>query len=133
MNSSRRIITYAIYILLGVALWGARLAGKVDDFWSGMGTALIFVSILGFIRIYRLRKDESYREKMEVAVSDERNHFIRNKAWAWAGYLFVISNGLAVIILKVMGQELLSMAAAYAVCLMLIFYWVSYMVLRQKY
>lgn len=131
--NSRRIITYVIYILLGAALWAARLAGKVDDFWSGMGTALIFVSVLRFVQLYRFRKNESYREQVEVAQADERNHFLRNKAWAWAGYLFVISNGLGAIILKVMGQELLSMAAGYAVCLMLIFYWGSYAVLKRKY
>ena len=35
-------------------------------------------------------KNEAYREKIEIEEKDERNHFIRNKAWAWAGYLYVM-------------------------------------------
>ena len=32
-----------------------------------------------------------------------------------------------------MGQELLMMAAFYAVCLLLVLFWVSYLVLKKKY
>ena len=55
------------------------------------------------------------------------------KRKAIAGYLFILIAGLSVIVLKVMGQEQLSMAASYAVCLILVLYWGSYMVLSRKY
>jgi hypothetical protein len=32
-----------------------------------------------------------------------------------------------------MGQELLSMAASFAICILLVLYWVSYVVLNRKY
>jgi len=38
-----------------------------------------------------------------------------------------------VIVFKLIGQELLSTAAAMAVCLMLVLYWGAYMVLKRKY
>jgi len=133
MKRERKLVIYIIYIILGITLWGLGTAEVVDAFWSGMGAGLLFISIVRMIQLYRFRKDEDYREKIEIETADERNHFIRNKAWAWAGYLFILIMAVCVIMLKVMGQELLSMAASYAVCLMMILYWISYMVLRRKY
>lgn len=134
MMNNRRIIVYSIIItLLGVALLAVSLAELVDSFWGGMGTGLIFVGALRFIRICRFYKDTEYREKVKTEISDERNAFIRIKAWSWAGYLFILIAAVAVIVLKVMGQELLSMAASAAVGLMLILYWGCYFILRKKY
>ena len=133
MKSGRKAIVYIIFIVLGITLFVLGCAEVVDSYWSGMGTGLLVVSTLNLIRIYRFRKDDIYREKVEVEISDERNRFIRNKAWAWAGYLFIIVVAIAGIVLKVMNQEVLSLAASYAVCLMMILYWGSYLVLRKKY
>ena len=40
---------------------------------------------------------------------------------------------IATIILKLMGQELLSMAVGIALCVLLVLYWVSYLILQKKY
>ena len=133
MKQNKRTIMSVLWIVIGVILFSLGVAEKVDSFWSGMGSSLILIGILQLLRSYRFRKNEAYREKMEIAVSDERNHFIRSKAWAWAGYLFILISAVSVIILKVMGQELLSMASAYAVCLMLVLYWISFFILKKKY
>ena len=125
MKNNRKILSYGTYILLGVILWILGMAEIVDEFWSGMGSALVLVGILRLVRMYRFKNDEAYREKMEIETTDERNKFIRNKAWAWAGYLFILISACSVIILKVMGQEVLSMAASGALCLMLVLYYVS--------
>ena len=85
------------------------------------------------LKFHRLSKNKEYREKMEIEMADERNHFIRNKAWAWTGYLFILIAGIAVIVFKIIGQDLLSMAASVAVCFMLVLYWASYWVLNKKY
>ena len=133
MKNNRKILSYGTYILLGVILWILGMAEIVDEFWSGMGSALVLVGILRLVRMYRFKNDEAYREKMEIETTDERNRFIRNKAWAWAGYLFILIAACSVIILKVMGQEVLSMAASGALCLMMVLYYVSYFILRKKY
>ena len=70
---------------------------------------------------------------MHTDANDERNRFLRNKAWAWAGYLFVLVSAVLSIGLKLLGQDLLSVAAGLAVCCITLFYWVSYLVLRRKY
>ena len=129
----KRLVTYVIYILLGAALMAAGVIGALDEYWSGMGSGLIFVAILQLIREFRLWKNEAYREKFEIAQTDERNRFIRNKAWAWAGYLFIIVAAISSIVLKIAGQEQLSVAAGYGVALLVLLYWGSYMVLAKKY
>ena len=122
-----------ILLVAGLALMGLGLAEIVDEFWSGMGSALLVVGVIRLLRFYRLKKNDTYREKMETAATDERYQFIRMKAWSWAGYLFIMVIAIATIIFRILGQELLSQFCSYAVCLMLVLYWVSYFVLRKKY
>ena len=129
----RDTIFSLLWLAIGLPLMGLSMAGVLDEFWSGMGSALLVIGACRLVRAYRLGKSESYREKMETFETDERFHFLRAKAWSWAGYLFVIIGGISVIVLKLIGQELLSLAASCAVCLMLVLYWGAYFVLKKKY
>lgn len=133
MKFGKMLVKYLICAGLGVVLLVLGIAEVVDAFWSGMGSALLVVSAVRLVGLCRLQKDESYREKVETEISDERNRFIRNKAWAWAGYLFILIASVAVIVLRVMEQNLLSTVACGAVWLMLILYWGAYFILRKKY
>ena len=133
MKRDKRVYLSITWVVIGAVLFSMAIAGKVDSFWSGMGGALLAVGALQILKYYRLSKNEEYREKMEIEYNDERNQFIRNKAWAWSGYLFILIAAIACIVLKITGQEVLSMAASGAVCLMLVLYWVSYYLLKRKY
>lgn len=133
MKVDKRVIVSIIWVILGAVLIALAFAGIVDMFWNGMGSGLLVVGVIHLLRYYRLNKNEAYREKVEVEEKDERNLFIRNKAWAWSGYLFVLIAAVACIVLRIAGQEMLSMAAAFAVCLMIVLYWISYFTLRKKY
>ena len=129
----RRIIPSIIYIILGIALFVLGALEKLDSFWSGMGGALIGVGVIRAVQLIRLRKSEAYREKMEIEATDERNRFIRNKAWAWAGYLFVLIAAVATVVFRVIGQDLLSVVTGFSICILVVLYWVSYLILRKKY
>lgn len=133
MKNNKRNFVYMIYVILGAMLFVLGCMEFVDEFWSGMGATLLLVGALRLLRTYRFSKNEEYRNRIEIEMTDERNRFIRNKAWAWAGYLFVLINGVLTIVLKVVGQDVYSMAASYTICLMLLLYWFSYLVLRKKY
>lgn len=133
MMKEKKYLVSVVYIVIGAILIALSFAGKVDSFWNGMGSGLLVIGVIQLIRFYRLNKDEAYREKMEIEINDERNHYIRNKAWAWAGYLFVMIMAVACIILKIVGQDEMSMAASGALCLVLVLFWVSYMILQRKY
>ena len=122
-----------IWLVLGLPLIGLSIAGLVDSFWSGMGSALVVIGACRLLRAHRLNKSEEYREKMETFETDERFHFLRAKAWSWAGYLFVIIAGISVIVFKILDMETVSQAASGAVCLLLVLYWGAYFVLKKKY
>ena len=130
---AKSYLVSALYITIGIILIGLGFAGMVDEFWNGMGSALLVIGVIQLIRRYRLEKNEAYREKIEIETNDERNHFIRNKAWAWAGYLFVMIMAVGCIILRIVGQDTLSMAASGSVCIMLVLFWCSYYFLKRKY
>ena len=129
----KEIILAIIWLLLGLALTVLGFLKTLDQFWSGMGSALLVIGAVRLLRGYRLSKSNTYREQREVAETDERYHFIRTKAWSWAGYLFIIITALSCIVFKILGQDLLCMAAGGAVSLMLVLYWGAFIILKKKY
>ena len=137
MKPYRRIIVQWIlpilYVIIGATLGICGELGKVDQFWNGLGAALVVVGVLRLIRQIRYNTNTAYKEKTDTDIQDERNRFIRNKAWAWAGYLFIIICAIGTIIFKLLGQDLLCMASGGAVCLMLVLFWVSFFILKKKY
>ena len=133
MKLDRRIIAYVLYIILGAVLLGFGFAEVLDSFWSGMGSALIVVGVIRITNIVRYRKDEAYREEKEIEAKDERNQFIRNKAWAWAGYIFVLAAGCGTIVFKLLGREDLMMFCSFSVCFLIVTYWLCWLYLKKKY
>ena len=133
MKITKKLISYILTIAVGATLLTLAIAGVLDSFWSGMGTSLLIMSILRLAQLYLYKTDKSYQEKMDTEVSDERNRFLRNKAWAWAGYLFVIIAAICTIVFKVMEQELLWQATGLGMCLIVTLYWISFLILRKKY
>lgn len=133
MNLYRRLFIHIPFAAIGIVLIGLATAGVVDSFWAGMGTALLLVSALRFFRLYRYQKNEAYREQVDTEINDERNRFLRNKAWAWAGYLFVLIAAVCTIVFKVMGQELLWQVTGLSMCLIVTLYWICFFILRKKY
>ena len=55
------------------------------------------------------------------------------KAWSWSGYLFVIVAAVGTIVFKLMGKDDLMMLCSGGLCLVILIYYVSYMILRKKY
>lgn len=123
----------AIWFLLGLVLLILCCFEILDEFWSGVSSALLAVGVVRLVRSYRLSKSEIYREKREVAKTDERFHFVRNKAWAWAGYLFIIICSLSIFVFKLLKQDLLCIAFGGAVCLLLVLFWSCFFILNKKY
>lgn len=130
---NKRMLISGIYILLGMALFGCGLAEIVDEFWSGMGGALIGVGIVRMISMIRYQKNPEYKEAVDTAMRDERNRFIANKAWAWAGYLYVLAAGVGTIVFKLVGREDLSIFCGFSVSVLILLYYISHLWLRKKY
>ena len=133
MKTNRRMILSVFWVVLGVALIGCNMAGLLDDYWCGMGGGLLGVGVFQVIRNVRYLNNPAYREKVNTTNNDERNKFLANKAWAWAGYLTVLTGAVATIAFQLLGWRELSQFAAIGICVILVFYWVSYLVLQKKY
>ena len=133
MKYGKKIYLSIFWVLLGVVLAGCGMGGRIDEVWGTTGFALAAVGGLQIYRQIKYRTNEAYKEKVDVALEDERNRFIRGKAWAWAGYLFVLVTAVGSIALRVAGREELADLAACGVALLVFLYWASYMVLSRKY
>ena len=133
MKSNRRMILSIFWVVLGVALIGCNMAGLLDDYWCGMGGGLLGVGVFQVIRNVRYLNNPEYREKVNTANNDERNKFLANKAWAWAGYLYVLIAAIATIVFRLLGKTELSTAASFSVCIIMVFHWLSYLYLQKKY
>ena len=133
LHYKRRVMISLFWVLTGLVLTVLGMTGVIDSYWCGMGGGLIGAGAVQTYRFYRYHKDAEYREEIDIQNQDERNHFISGKAWSWAGYLFVIINGVAVVALRLMGYEEQSMWAACSVCLIMVLYWLCWLWLRRKY
>lgn len=133
MKFNKRLIANITEIVVGVILTVCGAVGILDSYWSGMGTALIVVGGLMMIRQVRYSTNAAYKENVDVEIQDERNKFLRIKAWSWAGYFSVLIGAVASIVLKILGQDQLSQFAGFSVCLLMVLYWVSYLILKKKY
>lgn len=130
---SKRIYMSVFWVALGGVLVALGLTQQIEEFWGGMGFALVIIGLLQIVRFVRYQRNADYREKVDVENKDERNRFLANKAWAWAGYWFVLICAVGTIVFKLLGREDLMMFSSGVVCLMLVLYWVCYAVLKRKY
>ena len=133
MKHNRRMILSIVWIVLGASLLGANLAGLLGDYWSGLGGGLLGVGVFQVIRNVRYLSNPAYREKVDTTNSDERNRFVAGRAWAWAGYLYVLVAAIATIVFQIIGKTELATAAGFSVCIIMVFHWLSYLYLQKKY
>ena len=133
MNTTKRLILNTFWLLLGGILLVLSLRGVIDEMYIGFGAGLIACGAIMLLRYARYQKDAGYQKKIDTALNDERNHYLRMKAWSSAGYLFVIIAALATIVCMVLKQSLLMQLCSGALCLIVVLYWISYLFLRRKY
>ena len=133
MKKDRRFMASLCFIVIGMMLMGVSYAGLVDDYWSGLGTGLFADGVVQIIRWIRYWTNGAYKAQMDVEAHDERNRFISGRAWAWAGYLYAILGAVASVGFRIAGNEELSVMAGMSVCILMVLYCISWMLLRRKY
>ncbi len=121
-------------MLTGILLWGLTFSGKLPSgYWDTLGVTLAVIEALQIARNLRYRKDTEYKKKIDIEFSDERNSYIRLKAWSYTGYLFVIGAAIVSLILFITGKEETGQILSYCMCAELVIFYVSYLVLSRKY
>lgn len=134
MKYENKIYLSVAWIIIGAALIVLSCMEIIDSaMCSGFGGGLVGVGIVQTIRHLKYAHDPEYKENFDIEVSDERNKYIRMKAWSWAGYLFVMAAALGTIIFAILGNSALMQCCSYGVCITILFYWVSYLILQKKY
>ena len=129
----KNIVINILWMIIGIGLTVLSIFEKTDSFWSGVGASFLVVGVVNLLRMYRINKNDAYKEKIELELNDERNRYIRSKAWAWAGYLFVMIAAVGSIVLRILKMNTLSIACGLAVLLMIVLFWISYYMLGKKY
>ena len=127
------MIVSVFWIVLGAAFTVMNFTKELDSYWSGLGSAFIVVGVLQLVRYTKYAKNEQYREAVDTRNNDERNKYISTKAWAMAGYIYIIVAAVAVIVLQLAGLKEVSHIISSTVCALLVLYWVCFMFLNKKY
>lgn len=132
MSNNRRIFLNIFWIVLGTILIITSKMEMIGDIYIGFGGGLIGVGVVQLFRNIKYRTNKEYKEQVDVEIGDERNRYIRMKAWSWTGYFSVIILGLITIICMVFSQMLYMKISSYALCIVLMLYWVSYVIIKRK-
>ncbi len=131
---NKRLALTIFWIVLGILLVILSVADILDSsIYAGMGGALTAIGVLQLVRTMRYRKDAEYREKIDIEINDERNHYLRMKSWSWTGYIVVLIEGIGAVVALILGQETVQLILSYSVCLILVVYWLTYVILGRKY
>lgn len=130
---NKRFIFSIAWIVLGITFLVCSILGILDDFWSGLGCGLFAVGTMQLIRVKRYASNPDYRTAVDTEVNDERNKYISMRAWAWAGYSYIMICAAAVILLKIAGMDSYVGIASGGLCLMLVMYRFFYFILQMKY
>lgn len=132
--NNKRLALSIFWAVVGLVLTVLSVTEVLDSsIYSGMGGGLMAVGVLQAIRNVKYRKDADYREKIDVEANDERNRFLRMKSWSWAGYIAILVESVGVIVAIILGEETVRLILSLSVCLILVAYWVSYLILSRKY
>ena len=122
-----------LYIVIGAVLITLTEMNRIDYFWGTMGTVLCVVGGTRIIRLIRYYTNDKYKEKADTTLNDERNRFLRAKAWSWTGYLFIFVAAVATIVFKILGEETLMLFCSGSVCVLITLYWIVYFIISRKY
>lgn len=120
------------YIVLGVILIILfNLKGAENSYLSSMGLALIVVGIVRIRNHIIITKNEESIRKQKIAETDERNIAIANKAKSLSFMIYIFMACIAVIVLEILNKTQWVSVISGMVCLLLVIYWVTYLIVRK--
>lgn len=132
--NNKKLALSIFWIVLGIILIAVDMAGIVgSEILSGMGGGFIGVGALQVVRNLKYRNDTEYKTKIDIEANDERNQYLRMKAWSFAGYMFVIIAAVVSLVLMLIGRMEIGQTVSYCLCAELALFYISYIVLKKKY
>lgn len=133
-NVKSRMIWYMALLFIGIIIYiSAEFFEVIDNFWSGMGICFVIVSIIRLIQIGRFKNDAEYAKKLTVKHSDERNHYLANRARSHTFYYSILVEGVTIILFNIMDMSEIAQVIGMVLCGQIIIYWITYFLLKSKY
>jgi len=132
--NNKKLVLSIIWVVLGIVLIILSCMGKITSpYCSGLGGGLIAVGILQIVKNLKYKNDDSFKEKIDIEATDERNRFLRMKAWSWVGYVLLFGVCITEIVFFVMGKEKIGELLSYVICGIIGLYWLVYFILQKRY
>jgi len=132
--NKKKMAISIMWVIIGTVLLVLDIIGVINNpIYSGIGGGWLAVGIMQIIRNIKYNTNEDYKEKIDIEYKDERNGYLRMKAWSWASYLFIIGAAIVCIVLFIMKMTDYGQIVSYCMCSVLALYWISYMILCKKY
>ncbi|HDR5272238.1 hypothetical protein E8M24_33105 [Bacillus thuringiensis] len=133
-NVKSRMIWYMALLFIGIIIYiSAEFFEVIDNFWSGIGICFVIVSIIRLIQIGRFKNDAEYAKKLTVKHSDERNHYLANRARSHTFYYSILVEGVTIILFNIMDMSEIAQVIGMVLCGQIIIYWITYFLLKSKY
>lgn len=121
------------YIVIGAVMIAASFITKTtNEFVSSFGFALLLIGIVRIRNHFIITKNDETIKKQEIAETDERNISIANRAKSLSFTLYVFAASITVIVLQILEMGELASVIGFTVCALIIIYWISYFIIRQK-
>lgn len=131
--NKRKMLVSVLWIIIGASLLILNTIGIIDNpIYSGIGGGWLVVGAMQIYKNLKYHSNDAYKEKIDIEYTDERNRYIRMKAWSWASYLFILGAAIISIVLFVTNQVVYGQVLSYCMCSILVLYWISYLVLQRK-
>lgn len=129
----KKLVVSIMWVVIGVTLLVLGITGVTDDtIISGLGGGWLGVGLMQIYRNVKYHTNAEYKEKIDISYTDERNRYIRMKAWSYAGYLFILGSAILSIVLYFNKMTVYGQIISYCMCAFLALFWISYMVLQRK-
>lgn len=129
----KKLVVSIIWVVIGATLLALGITGVTDDtIFSGVGGGWLGIGLMQIYRNVKYNTNKEYKEKIDISYTDERNRYIRMKAWAFAGYFFIIGAAIVSIVLFVNKLTVYGQIVSYCMCAVLVLYWISYVIMLKK-
>ena len=133
MSQSTKVIIYAIYLVVGIAVVLLGCFEVIDGYFAGIGGALAGVGGVRLIQSVRYFKDPNYARKVNNINTDERLAYIANSSGSLAMRISVIVIALLSIILRPMGYTEASRILLLVMGGEIAIYLATYYIVSRKY
>ena len=128
-----RMYTAVACLIIGVVLMVLPFALKLDnEYMSTFGFTLIAIGIARLRQHFRITRTEETIRQQEIRETDERNLEIARKAKSITFSCCLLLTCVAVIVLECLKIEPYSTILGASMCVQLLVYWITYLILQKR-